>query len=90
MQLRVNDVTVNNIPRFLTDKPTPLTHTLVIPTHDFDDPYVVSMLYMVWLHCSQQASQPLRNTNPCLILYLQVRSPLTTHTMICWHGTKKP
>ena len=38
MQLRLNDVTVNNVPRFLTDKPTPLTHTLVIPTDDFDDP----------------------------------------------------
>ena len=44
MQLRLNDVTVNDVPRFLlTDKPTPLTHTLVIPTDDFDDPYVIPM-----------------------------------------------
>jgi hypothetical protein len=35
MQLRLNDVIVNDVPRFLTDKPTPLTHTLVIPTDDF-------------------------------------------------------
>ena len=27
MQLRLNDVTVNNVPRFLTDKPTQLIHT---------------------------------------------------------------
>jgi hypothetical protein len=43
MQLRLNDVTVNDVPRFLTDKPTPLTHALVIPTDDFDDPYVIPM-----------------------------------------------
>jgi hypothetical protein len=36
-------VTVNDVPRFLTDKPTPLTHALVIPTDDFDDPYVIPM-----------------------------------------------
>ena len=30
MQLRLNDVMVNDVPRFLTDKPTPLTQTLVI------------------------------------------------------------
>jgi len=43
MQLRLNDVTVNDVPRFLTEKPTPLTHALVIPTDDFDDPYVIPM-----------------------------------------------
>jgi hypothetical protein len=43
MQLRLNDVTVIDVPRFLTDKPTPLTHALVIPTDDFDDPYVIPM-----------------------------------------------
>ena len=43
MQLRLNDVIVNDVPRFLTDKPTQLTHTLVIPTDDFDDPYVIPM-----------------------------------------------
>jgi hypothetical protein len=43
MQLRLNDVTVNNVPRFLTDKPKSLTHTLVIPTDDFDDQYVILM-----------------------------------------------
>jgi hypothetical protein len=43
MQLRLNDVTVNDIPRFLTEKPTPLTHALVIPTDDFDYPYVIPM-----------------------------------------------
>jgi len=43
MQLRLNDVIVNDVPRFLTDKPTQLTHTLVIPTDNFDDPYVIPM-----------------------------------------------
>jgi hypothetical protein len=43
MQLRLNDVTVNDVPPFLTDKPTPLTHTHVIPTDDFVDPYVIPM-----------------------------------------------
>ncbi len=43
MQLRLNDVMANDVPRFLTEKPTPLTHTLVIPTDDFDDPYVIPM-----------------------------------------------
>jgi hypothetical protein len=43
MQLRLNDVTVNDVPRFLTEKPTPLTHALVIPTDNFDDPYVIPM-----------------------------------------------
>ena len=43
MQLRLNDVMVNDVPRFLTDKPTRLTHTLVIPTDDFDDSYVIPL-----------------------------------------------
>ena len=41
MQLRLNDMIVNNFPCFLTDRPTTLTHTLVIPTDNFDDPYVI-------------------------------------------------
>jgi hypothetical protein len=43
MQLRLNDVTVNDVPRFLTDTPTPLKHTRVILTDDFDNPYVIPM-----------------------------------------------
>ncbi len=43
MQLRLNDVTVNDVPRFLTEKPTPLTHALAIPTDDFANPYVIPM-----------------------------------------------
>ena len=43
MQLRLNDVMVNDAPRFLTDKPTQLTYTLVIPTDNFDNPYVIPM-----------------------------------------------
>ena len=42
MQLRLKDVTVNDVPRFLTDKPTQ-THTLVIPTDNFDNPNVIPM-----------------------------------------------
>ena len=32
MQLRLNDVIVNDVPRFLTDKPTMHSHSLLIPT----------------------------------------------------------
>ncbi len=40
MQLRLNDVTVNNVPRFLTEKPTRLTHSFVILTDNSEHPYV--------------------------------------------------
>jgi hypothetical protein len=43
MQLWLNDVTVNDVPHFLTDKPTQLTHTLVIPTDGSDNLYVIPM-----------------------------------------------
>jgi hypothetical protein len=43
MQLRLNDVIVNDVPRFLTDNPTLLTHSLVVPTDDFDQPYVIPL-----------------------------------------------
>jgi hypothetical protein len=43
MQVRLNDVTVNETPRFLTDKITDYTHSLVIPTDDFDSPYVIPL-----------------------------------------------
>jgi hypothetical protein len=43
MQLQLNDVTVNDVPRFLTDDPTPLTHSLLIPTADIDNPYVIPL-----------------------------------------------
>jgi hypothetical protein len=43
IQLRLNDVTVNNVPRFLTEKPTLLTHSLIIPTDNIENPYVIPM-----------------------------------------------
>ncbi|KAI2507229.1 hypothetical protein MHU86_7186 [Fragilaria crotonensis] len=43
MQLRLNDVIVNDVPRFLTENPTLLTHSLVVPTDDFDQPYVIPL-----------------------------------------------
>ncbi|KAI2506945.1 hypothetical protein MHU86_7441 [Fragilaria crotonensis] len=43
MQLRLNDVLVNDVPRFLTDTVTDLTHSLVIPTDATDVPYVIPL-----------------------------------------------
>ncbi|KAI2495419.1 Reverse transcriptase (RNA-dependent DNA polymerase) [Fragilaria crotonensis] len=43
MQLRLNDVKVNDVPRFLTDQPTELTHSLVIPIEQSDTPYVIPL-----------------------------------------------
>ncbi|KAI2512367.1 hypothetical protein MHU86_2029 [Fragilaria crotonensis] len=43
MQLRLNDVLVNDVPRFLTDTVTDLTHSLVIPTDATDAPYVIPL-----------------------------------------------
>ncbi len=43
MQLPLNDVTVNDVPRFLTEKPTLLTHSLVVPTDNIEHPYVIPM-----------------------------------------------
>ena len=42
LQLRLNDVKVNNLPRFLTDEPDERTHSLVIPTDD-GEPYVIPL-----------------------------------------------
>ena len=43
MQLRMNDVTVNDVPRFLTDNPTQLTHSLLVPTDDPNETYIIPM-----------------------------------------------
>ena len=43
MQLRLNDVKVNDVPRFLTDRPTEHTHSLVIPIEQSDLPYVIPL-----------------------------------------------
>ncbi|KAI2513195.1 hypothetical protein MHU86_1233 [Fragilaria crotonensis] len=43
MQVRLNDVIVNDTPRFLTDNVTDLTHSLVIPVDDTDTPYVIPL-----------------------------------------------
>ena len=37
MQLRVNDIKVNDVPKFLSDEPTDQTHAIVIPVQDQDD-----------------------------------------------------
>jgi hypothetical protein len=41
MQLRLNDVKVNDVLRFLTDEPDEHTHSLVKPTGD--NPYVIPL-----------------------------------------------
>ncbi|KAI2507367.1 hypothetical protein MHU86_7087 [Fragilaria crotonensis] len=42
-QVRLNDVIINETPRFLTDNATDLTHSLVIPTDEYDTPYVIPL-----------------------------------------------
>ena len=43
IQVRLNDVTDNETPRFLTDKVTDCTHSLDKPTDDFESPYVIPL-----------------------------------------------
>ena len=43
MQLRLNDVKVNDIPRFLTEQPDDHTHALVLPKATGDHPLVVPL-----------------------------------------------
>lgn len=43
MQVRLNDVMVNNCPRLLTDQITDLTHSIVIPLDGSDQPYVIPL-----------------------------------------------
>ena len=37
MQLRMNDVTVFDCPKFLTDSPDALTHSIIIPPTEGDN-----------------------------------------------------
>ena len=43
MQVRLNDVVVNEVPRFLTEEVTDHTHSLVIPIEDSPTPYVIPL-----------------------------------------------
>ncbi|KAI2504042.1 hypothetical protein MHU86_10404 [Fragilaria crotonensis] len=43
MQLRLNDVKVNDVPRFLTENPDELTHSLVVPMDDAEMPYIIPL-----------------------------------------------
>ena len=43
MQVRLNDVMVNDTPRFLTDELTDLSHTIAIPTAEVGSPYVIPL-----------------------------------------------
>ena len=43
MQLRLNDVVVNEVPRFLTEDVTDHTHSLVVPIEDSPTPYVIPL-----------------------------------------------
>ncbi|KAI2502386.1 hypothetical protein MHU86_12043 [Fragilaria crotonensis] len=43
MQVRLNDVKINDTPRFLTDNPDELTHSIVIPMTDSDEPFVIPL-----------------------------------------------
>ncbi|KAI2506148.1 Reverse transcriptase (RNA-dependent DNA polymerase) [Fragilaria crotonensis] len=41
MQVRINDVIINETPRFLTENPDEFTHSILIPEPDMDRPYVI-------------------------------------------------
>ncbi|KAI2509582.1 Reverse transcriptase (RNA-dependent DNA polymerase) [Fragilaria crotonensis] len=43
MQVRLNDVTISDTPRFLTDNLTDLTHSIAIPTNNPNKPYVIPL-----------------------------------------------
>ncbi|KAI2502750.1 Reverse transcriptase (RNA-dependent DNA polymerase) [Fragilaria crotonensis] len=43
MQLRLNDVIVNETPRFLTENPDEFTHTILIPDTAMGRPYVIPL-----------------------------------------------
>lgn len=43
MQVRLNDVIINDTPRFLTDTVTDHTHSIVIPMDDNEAPYVIPL-----------------------------------------------
>ena len=43
MQVRLNDVTISETPRFLTENITDTTHTISIPTDDKQRPYVIPL-----------------------------------------------
>ena len=43
MQVRLNDVKINDTPRFLTDNPDELTHSIVIPMDGTDLPFVIPL-----------------------------------------------
>jgi hypothetical protein len=43
MQLRLNDVVVNEVPRFLTEHLSEHTHSLIVPIDDSPTPYVIPL-----------------------------------------------
>ena len=43
MQVRLNDVIVNETPRFLADTVTDHTHCILVPTDEGDSPYVIPL-----------------------------------------------
>lgn len=43
MQVRINDVIINETPRFLTDRPDEFTHSILIPDENTDRPYVIPL-----------------------------------------------
>jgi hypothetical protein len=65
-QMRLNDVTVNDIPRFLTDNPTEMTHTLSVPgVFGTRDEYVIHWTFSECLRVSRHESQRNRSTKSC-------------------------
>jgi hypothetical protein len=43
MQLRLNDIQVNNIPKFLTEKPTAVDHAIIVTGTDPDDKFIIPL-----------------------------------------------
>ena len=43
MQVRLNDVTISEVPRFLAENVSDLTHSIAIPTANPDKPYIIPL-----------------------------------------------
>ena len=43
MQVRLNDVRINDCPRFLSENVSDVTHSIVIPDEDSDQPYIIPL-----------------------------------------------
>ncbi len=76
MQLRMNNVQLNECPKFLANNPTDQTHALTIPTKDED--YLTPSQYTASQPTSQLGSQQSKNLRKDTVL----NSPMNPRTGI--------